>query len=125
MKNGFSQFLTVVSFCIVMLSFCPRICGQQIEDNLPTQPSKIIKSYRLENPKPINELAGFLLNENAWVDQAINRSMTYLRTNEPDKTLGLADVNSKLALRSAELDNIGITHLRLEQVNKGVPVFGG
>lgn len=51
--------------------------------------------------------------------------MTYLRTTELDKTQGLADVNSKLALRSAELDNIGITHLRLEQVNKSVPIFGG
>lgn len=79
----------------------------------------------MENPKPINELNDSFSNENLWIEKAVDRSMTYLKTNELNKTQGLANINSKLALRSAELDSIGITHLRLEQINNSVPVFGG
>ncbi|CAN5206779.1 hypothetical protein BH20ACI1_BH20ACI1_24730 [soil metagenome] len=126
MKNEISQFLTVVSFCVVMLSSAPpRIYGQQAENNLPDQPSKIIKKYQSENPIPISELKDSLSTENSWVEDALNRSMAYLKSNESNKAQGLSDIDTDFALRSAELDGIGITHLRLEQINNGVPVFGG
>jgi Zn-dependent metalloprotease len=125
MRNKISHFLILVLAVIVTLSSAPCIYGQQINNDLPNHPTKIVKKYHPENLQPISKLKNSLSNENAWVEQAINRSMAYLKVNELDKTQGLSDVNSKLALRSAELDNIGITHLRLEQINNNVPVFGG
>ncbi|MGI8640940.1 MAG: hypothetical protein ACR2MG_13470 [Pyrinomonadaceae bacterium] len=75
MKNGISQFLTVVSFCVVILTSAPRIYGQQTNNNLQNQPTKIVRSYRLETPITINELKNFLPAGNAWVEDAVNRSM--------------------------------------------------
>ncbi len=86
---------------------------------------KSSKNIILKTYNQFSRLTDFLPSGNSWVEQAVNRSMAYLKANELDKTQGLSDINSKLALRSAELDSIGITHLRLEQINNNVPVFSG
>ena len=59
----------------------------------------------------------------SWVDNALSRSLSHLR-NEKAKH-GLANADTQLSLLSALRDDLGQTHVRLKQVHKGVPVFGG
>ncbi|HEX8775865.1 MAG TPA: M4 family metallopeptidase [Pyrinomonadaceae bacterium] len=59
----------------------------------------------------------------AWVERELKRSIAYL--NGHGNKWGLLDAETELATVSAEEDDLGITHLRLDQVYKGVPVFGG
>jgi Fungalysin/Thermolysin Propeptide Motif len=58
-----------------------------------------------------------------WVDRAFSRSLEHLRGEAA--THGLADPDAELSLLSVVRDDLGQTHVRLEQVYKGVPVFGG
>ena len=77
-----------------------------------TPAGKIVASYRRgDNARP------------DWVDTAVNRSLAHLR-GEAAKH-GLANADAELSLLSARRDDLGQTHVRLEQVYKGVPVFGG
>jgi Zn-dependent metalloprotease len=59
----------------------------------------------------------------AWVDNAVGRSLAHLRGQSAKH--GLADADAELSLLSALRDDLGQTHVRLKQVHKGVPVFGG
>jgi thermolysin len=59
----------------------------------------------------------------AWVDTALARSLKLLRSEA--SVHGLADADAELSFLSAVRDDMGQTHVRLEQVYKGVPVFGG
>jgi len=74
---------------------------------------KIIDSYRRGQPgaRP------------AWVQTALERSLEKLRIEAAVR--GLSDADDELSLLSAIRDDLGQTHVRLEQVYKGVPVFGG
>ena len=58
-----------------------------------------------------------------WVDTALNRSLAHLRREAAKHDLANAD--AELSLLQARRDDLGQTHVRLEQVYKGVPVFGG
>src|ERR1051325_10644491 len=73
---------------------------------------KIVDSYRRGTPgaRP------------AWVDDALTRSLAHLRSQ--GAAHGLADPDAELSLFSAIRDDLGQTHVRLEQVNRGVPIFG-
>jgi thermolysin len=59
----------------------------------------------------------------AWVDAALARSLAHLRGQAAAH--GLADADAELSLLSAARDELGQTHVRLEQVHRGIPVFGG
>src|SRR5207237_203027 len=84
--------------------------------NVPVQGAnmgKITNSYRTSQPgaRPV------------WVDVALNRSLAYLGQNAA--ALGLANAEGELALVAAEQDDLGMTHVHLDQNWNGVPVFGG
>jgi thermolysin len=57
------------------------------------------------------------------VEDAVRRSMTHLKSR--GASAGVRDPDAELKLLSAKQDDLGMTHLRLNQVYKGVPVFGG
>jgi thermolysin len=59
----------------------------------------------------------------AWVDSALARSLAHLRGE--GAAHGITDADAELSLLSAGRDELGQTHVRLEQVHRGVPVFGG
>ncbi|HLL76696.1 MAG TPA: M4 family metallopeptidase [Pyrinomonadaceae bacterium] len=59
----------------------------------------------------------------AWVETALARSLAHLRSEGAPHDLANAD--AELALLSVVADDLGQTHVRLEQVHRGVPVFGG
>jgi Fungalysin/Thermolysin Propeptide Motif len=74
---------------------------------------KIVDSYRRGDPgiRPV------------WVETALARSLAHLRQERA--ALGLANPDTELSLFSAVRDDLGQTHVRLDQVYQGVPVFNG
>ena len=58
-----------------------------------------------------------------WVESAFRRGLAHL--TQHGKALGLVDPETELALAGADKDALGMTHVRLEQVFRGVPVYGG
>ena len=74
---------------------------------------KIIDSYRRDQrgARP------------AWVQTALARSLEHLRGEAVMH--GLDDADNELTFRSALRDDLGQTHVRLDQVYRNVPVFGG
>lgn len=74
---------------------------------------KIAKSYRKEQPgeKPV------------WVADAHGRSIAHLKRQ--GIAFGLRNAATELSLFGANEDDLGQTHVRLDQVYNGVPVFGG
>ena len=59
----------------------------------------------------------------AWVEEALRRSIAYLKQRSRD--FDLVDPEAELTLAGADRDELGQTHVRLDQVFRGVPVFGG
>lgn len=86
--------------------------GQQEDSSPPQRPTgKIVRSYRHgEEAQP------------AWVEDALRRSMAYLRRH--GKAAGVRDPQAELTLKDAKQDDLGMTHVKFDQLYKGVPVFG-
>lgn len=58
-----------------------------------------------------------------WVENAFKRSIVHL--TQHGKALGLVNPETEVALAGADRDELGMTHVRLDQMFQGVPVFGG
>ena len=74
----------------------------------------IVRSYREDKH------AG--RNRPGWADAAERRAKRHVMKNA--KRFGNPDVDRELTLRTVEEDDLGQTHVRLDQVHNGVPVFG-
>lgn len=74
---------------------------------------KSLNSYRAAqgSPRP------------AWVENAFRRGIAHL--TQHGKALGLVDPETEVALAGADQDALGMTHVRLDQIFRGVPVYGG
>lgn len=59
----------------------------------------------------------------AWVNDAHSRSIAHLK--QQGNAFGLRNAQTELSLLGADEDGVGLTHVRLDQVLNGVPVFGG
>jgi Zn-dependent metalloprotease len=59
----------------------------------------------------------------AWVESAFRRGINHLVQH--GKALGLVDPETEVALAGADQDALGMTHVRLDQIFRGVPVYGG
>jgi Zn-dependent metalloprotease len=57
------------------------------------------------------------------VEGPLRRSLSYF--NGHKEKFGLQEADADLRLLAAEEDDVGLTHVRLEQVHHGVEVFGG
>jgi thermolysin len=92
---------------MMALAFGTRATGAQAQPK-----GDIVKSYREgQGARP------------AWVEEAYRLSMDHLKAN--GKSKGLRDAAAELTLLGADIDDFGQTHVRLNQVQNGVPVFGG
>lgn len=105
--------LFVLALSAAALLLPSGVAGQRAEAVTPNrQAGKITRAYRDgEGARP------------AWVEDAVRRSTTHLKSR--GASAGVRDPDAELKLRSAKQDDLGMTHLRLDQVYKGVPVFGG
>src|SRR5918998_3142196 len=57
-----------------------------------------------------------------WVEENLRRSVAYLKRH--GEAAGLRNPENELVLLSAKQDDLGMTHVRLDQVYNDVPVFG-
>lgn len=87
--------------------------GAPPSQNLELPSGKIVDRYR----------RGQSGERPAWVETSVARSLAHLR--EQAATHGLEDADAELSFLSATRDDLGQTHVRLEQIRKGVTVFGG
>jgi thermolysin len=103
-------FTLTLSALALLLPF--GATGQEEHSKAPDKPTgKITKRYRHgEGARP------------AWVEDSLGRSMAFLKSN--GRAAGVRDPENDLTLRMAKHDDLGLTHVRLDQVHKGVPVFG-
>ncbi len=86
---------------------------------------KILASYREEPAANNQNLAQSTRQRPDWVQEALTRSVAFLETSAV-KTANAKQraAQTNFALLSAEQDDLGLTHLRLKQLQDGVPVFG-
>lgn len=111
MRKAFTPLLTLtLSALALLLPF--GVTGQDGNPKTPDRPTgKITRGYRNgEGARP------------AWVEDSFGRSMAFLKSH--GRAAGVRDPEAELTLRAAKQDDLGLTHLRLDQVHRGVPVFG-
>ena len=106
-------FLFALTLGTLALLLPVGVAGQGGESKSPERPTgKIIRSYRNgEGARP------------AWVEDSLRRSMAHLKRH--GEAAQVRDPEAELTLLMAKQDDLGLTHVRLDQVHKGVPVFGG
>jgi thermolysin len=106
-------FLVVAATLSAFVLLPPFVVqGQKDNAKKTDKPTgKIIKSYRSgEGARP------------EWVEGSRQRSMAFLKSR--GEAAGVRDPEAELKLIAAKEDDLGQTHVRFEQVYKGVPVFG-
>ena len=109
-------FLSLTAVCALMLSttILPNHETAQAQDQSSDTPrGKIIKKFREADS---SERPG-------WVKVAVERSATHLK--QQAEIVELRDPQTELALVDAQVDDLGKTHVRMNQVFNGIPVFGG
>lgn len=79
---------------------------------------KLLKTYRKDKRKNSNEALP------TWVDKSLKHSKDHLKDFKNAFRIGLIDADAELELLGADENNLETTHVRLEQIHKGVPVFG-
>ena len=109
------KVLTMLVFIALgVLVFLPPyvVKGQEDKSKNQNKPTgKTVRTYRAgEGARP------------DWVEESLRRSVAYLRRH--GSAVGLRDPENELLLLMAKQDDLGQTHVRLDQVYKGVPVFG-
>lgn len=107
---------TILGLCMTVLSALSVpsrsvVSAQTSPGNAPT--GKIIKSYREGEPG----------ERPAWVSDALARSIAHLK--HQGNAFELHNAQAELSFKRADQDDLGLTHVRLDQVYNGVPVFGG
>lgn len=108
MKRVLTLLVTIALSALTLPPASTRAQGQPAENK-----GKIVNSYR----------EGQGGGRPAWVESAFRRSIAHL--NRRGRAVGLLNAAAELALAGAEQDDLGLTHVRLNQVHQGVPVFGG
>jgi len=104
--------LLIVMLCALAFTSRPAE-GRNVSNRRDGNPAgRIVRQYRREQggARP------------AWVESAHARSLAFLR--EHGAGVGLRQPAAELAFVRASEDDLGLTHVRLEQVNEGLPVFG-
>jgi thermolysin len=111
MKKVLALLLTVM-LCALAFSSQP-VEGQNVNQRAVEKPAgKIVRQYRREQGG----------RRPAWAEAAHARSLAFL--NQHGSAAGLRDPAAELEFARASEDDLGLTHVRLDQVHNGVPVFG-
>jgi thermolysin len=140
----FTARLTVWCLVLMCIPLPPAARAQAQADRQGSDEikGKTVKSWREEPPGPSRgsqrdaTAAGGQNNQRRqrpdWVENALRRSYEFL--DEEARKASPADAaqreskqeaRNNFELLSAEQDDLGLTHVRLNQVHQGVPVFGG
>jgi Zn-dependent metalloprotease len=115
MKKVLSLLFTVTLSVLMLsgLAFTPRtVEGQNVKNPAGERPAgRAVRSYRGEQsgPRP------------AWVESARARGLEFLKQH--GDIARLRQPATELNFVGALEDDLGLTHVRFEQVHKGVPVF--
>lgn len=126
MKN--TQKLTAFTLTLAMiLSLVFPAMPAQAQDEKQTRSQtgrrgQTTRSWRAEATNENQSLETQDRRRPDWVNAATRRSLTRLTAMR--EKLALENAATDLALRSAEQDDLGHTHLRLTQKHRGVEVFG-
>ncbi len=111
MKKASALLLTVM-LCALALTSQP-VNSQDVKNQKAERPTgKTVRNYRREQggARP------------AWAESAHARSLEFLKQH--GGMAGLREPAAELEFVRAAEDDLGLTHVRLEQVHHGVPVFG-
>lgn len=115
MKKVLSLLFTVMLSALMLsgVALTPRtVEGQDVKNRMDEKPKgRAVRSYRGEQGGPRPD----------WVESARARSLEFLKQH--GNVVGLRQPTTELGFVSALEDDLGLTHVRLEQVHKGVPVF--
>lgn len=108
-------------WCLSALLLCGMITPPSQAQTPTTQIQRstqarghVIRSFRQE--------PGDRTGRPLWAERAMRRSLSHLSER---RMAPLRDPQSELTLRAAEQDDLGQTHVRMNQVQQGVEVFGG
>jgi thermolysin len=119
----------LVTFTLLLAPALPPFVQGQTRDTATAQgegAGKIINSYREAAEGENNLRPKQRDGRPAWVEQALARSLAYLKQhNQAFNSHDAADVEANLQLLGAQQDDLGQTHVRLVQIHQGVEVFGG
>ncbi len=116
MRRQLTFLLLTLSLIATLI---PTRAFQQGRSEAPTPQTRALPSGKILERYNRGESGG----RPAWVETALGRSLEHLRS--AGGAHGLVDPDAELSLLSVARDDLGQTHVRLEQVHKGVPVFGG
>ena len=103
----------VWSLLVAVMGVIALALGSQPAGAQGKRTGKVVRSYR-------EDRGG---GRPAWVTQALQRGWAHLLEHGSQQGIQVPAV--ELVLLSADEDDLGQTHLRLDQVHNGVPVFGG
>jgi Zn-dependent metalloprotease len=111
MKKVLALLFTVM---LGALAFSSRpVEGQNVNNRKDEKPSgKIVRHYRREQGGARPD----------WAESARARSLEFLKQH--GAASGLRQPAAELEFLRASEDDLGLTHVRLDQVHQGVPVFG-
>jgi Zn-dependent metalloprotease len=104
--------ISIVALSVLVLLPPSAVQGQKDDSPAADKPTgKITRSYRNgEGARP------------DWVEDSLRRSVVFLKRH--GATAGVRNPESELTLLTAKQDDLGQTHVRLDQVHQGVPVYG-
>ncbi len=113
-----TALLVAIALYVLALPLLPAAHGQNKDNPNAQQPKgtgKLVRSHRQDqnNGRP------------DWADRDFNRGKAHLKEAGNGWSVGILDPESELQYLSAEEDDLGYTHVRMDQVHNGVPVFGG
>ena len=130
--KGHRRFTTRTVFLLVLITLLtspilPLLTARGQAQDEPPQADKvrgqILKSYR-ESEKPEKKKGKKKKPARPdWVEAARQRATGHL--NERKEEIGLEDAEAELELLGVDEDDLGQTHVRMDQTHNGVKVFGG
>ncbi len=113
-----TALLVTIALYVLAIPPLPVAHGQNKDNSNAQQPrgtGKLVRSHRKDqnNGRP------------DWAEQSFNRGKAHLKEGGNAWSVGILDPDSELQYLSAEEDDLGYTHVRMDQVHNGVQVFGG
>jgi Zn-dependent metalloprotease len=96
----------------------------QVETSSARGQGRILRSYREDGERSAKDRSRKAhLGRPDWVEVARQRAVRHLQ--ERKDLIGLEDAESELRLMDVIEDDLGQTHVRMDQMRNGVKVFGG
>jgi Zn-dependent metalloprotease len=123
--------LTILALCLASV-VRPETLAQKANNggnnnDLDLNKGKITNTYRADQT-PLSTQAQREAEKGArpaWVNAAIEQSLSFINKAPEGKALGLRNAKDELRLVSADADGLNQVHVRFQQMVNDVPVHGG